>query len=111
MSKKDDRVYIKYIIESIENIEKFVKDVTYKDFSEDVMRYSAVIRMLEIIGEATVNISDELKIKYEEIPWRIMKDMRNFLIHQYFGVDLKTLWDTIENDLPDLKKNIMNIED
>ena len=111
MSKKDDRVYIKHIIESIENIEKFVKDVTYKDFSEDVMRYSAVIRMLEIIGEATVNISDELKIKYEEIPWRIMKDMRNFLIHQYFGVDLKTLWDTIENDLPDLKKNIMNIED
>jgi uncharacterized protein with HEPN domain len=75
------------------------------------MRYSAVIRMLEIIGEATVNISDELKIKYEEIPWIIIKDMRNFLIHQYFGVDLKTLRDTIENDLPDLKNNIMNIED
>ena len=109
MKKRDDLVYLYHILDSILLIEKFTSGLSLKDFIKDEMVSSATIRQLEIIGEASRNISNELKSKYSKIPWRIMRDMRNMLIHEYFGVDLIAVWDTIMNDLPKLKKEIMEI--
>ncbi len=104
-----DLIFIKHIVDAINNIESFVLNKSFDDFNKDLLLSSAVIRMFEIIGEASYNISENTKENHAYIPWRIMKDMRSFLIHQYFGVDNKTLWDTIKNDLPELKKEFYKL--
>ena len=109
MKKRDDIVYLYHILESIELIEQFVEGIDIGDFIDNKMIHSAVIRQLEIIGEASRLISDDLKNKYTAIPWRIMSDMRNVLIHEYFGVDLAAVWDTVKNDIPRLKHDINEI--
>ena len=68
-----------------------------------------VLRGLEIIGEATKNLSKELKAKHREVPWRDIAGMRNKLIHQYFGVNLELVWVTIKNKLPELKNQVLKI--
>lgn len=73
------------------------------------MRYSAVIREFEIIGEAVGKLSEELKSRYPEIPWQDVKDFRNLLAHEYFGVDLEIVWNTIRDDLPQLLDAVQNI--
>jgi len=109
MKKRDDTIYLYHIIESIKLIEQFIEGVSMDDFIKDKMVHSATIRQLEIIGEASRIISDDLKNKYTAIPWRIMSDMRNILIQEYFGVDLAAVWDTIKNDIPQLKHDIYEI--
>jgi len=74
------------------------------------MVIDAVVRNLEIIGEAAKNLSKETKSQYPEIPWREMADMRNKLIHEYFGVDLDIVWKTIKYRLPEVKKNLRKIK-
>jgi len=103
---KSDIVYLKHIIESIKKIEKYIKDIDFDTFSEYEMMLDAVVRGLEVIGEASNKISIEFRNKHEEIPWRAMKSMRNYLIHEYFGVDPKTVWDTCKEDLIIIKKLI-----
>lgn len=109
MKKRDDIVYLYHILESIELIEQFVEGIDIGDFIDNKMIHSAVIRQLEIIGEASKFVSDDLKNKYTAIPWRIMGDMRNVLIHEYFGVDLDAVWDTVKNDIPKLRQYINEI--
>ena len=109
MKKRDDIVYLYHIIESIELIEQFVEGIDIGDFIDNKMIHSAVIRQLEIIGEASKLVSDDLKNKYTAIPWKIMGDMRNILIHEYFGVDLAAVWDTVKNDIPKLKQDVNEI--
>lgn len=109
MKKRDDIVYLYHIIESIELIEQFVEGIDIGDFIDNKMIHSAVIRQLEIIGEASKLVSDDLKNKYTAIPWKIMGDMRNILIHEYFGVDLIAVWDTVKNDIPKLKQDVNEI--
>lgn len=109
MPGKKDIVYIYHIRDSIKKIEEFSKEKIYKEFSGDDLVLSAVIRKLEIIGEASKHVSDELKKNYPAIPWQTMTDMRNFLIHGYFGVDTKTIWDTITDDIPGLKKEVLKL--
>lgn len=104
--KESDLVYIKHILEAISKIEKYIGDVSYDEFSKNDMVVDAVVRELEIIGEASRNISQELKDKHPDLPWRESSGMRNFLIHEYFGVNAKTVWDTCRLDLPGLKKQI-----
>jgi uncharacterized protein with HEPN domain len=74
-----------------------------------VKKQYAVLRGLEIIGEATKNLSRELKTKHREIPWREIAGMRDKLIHEYFGVNLELVWVTIKNELPELKNQILKI--
>jgi len=83
-----DRAYLKHILEATSNIEKFVEGLTKEGFFENVEKQYAVLRGLEIIGEATKNLSRDLKAKYRGIPWREVAGMRDKLIHQYFGVNL-----------------------
>jgi len=110
MSKKrDDTLYIKDIIESITAIASYIKNIDYSHFINNRMLYSATIRELEIIGEAAGKISQETKKKYPNIDYRTIKDFRNILAHEYFGVDMQIVWDIITQKLPFLKDEILKI--
>jgi uncharacterized protein with HEPN domain len=106
---RDIRDYLNDIIDSIEDIWSFTKDMSYKDLESDKKTLYAVIRCLEIIGEAVKKIPKIVREKYPEVPWKEIGGMRNKLIHEYFGVDIETIWDTIHDDLSPLKKIIVRI--
>ena len=97
---KDDVVYLRHILEAIEKIESYVKGAAYESFSSNDMMIDAVVRELEIIGGASSNLSEEFRTEHADVPWRDAIDMRNFLIHEYFGVRTKVVWDTCREDLP-----------
>jgi len=100
MSERPQLLYCQDILESGSAIQSYVQGMTCDEFTQDRMRYSAVIREFEIIGEAVGKLSEELKGGYPEIPWQDIKDFRNLLVHEYFGVDLEIVWNTIRDDLP-----------
>ncbi len=102
--KKDNRIFLQHILECIDKIEEFTNKISENDFMKSVQIQDAVIRRLEIIGEAAKNLSSNFRQKHPHIPWNQMARMRDKLIHGYFGVDLMTVWEVIEEDLPDLKK-------
>jgi uncharacterized protein with HEPN domain len=106
---KSDKLYLTHINEAIETIEEYLSEVSYSRFKSSKMIIDAVVRELEIIGEASNNLSDDFREKYADVFWRQMKDMRNFLIHEYFGVNTKIVWDTCKNDLPVLKRFISTV--
>jgi len=101
---KNDKVYIEHILEAIQTIETYKKGLDFEAFLKNKMASDAIIRQLEIIGEAANNISEEFQKEYADIPWRKIIGIRNTLIHEYFGINKKVVWDTCENDLPELKK-------
>jgi len=106
---KKDEAYLRHILDAISDIEKFTKDVTKEGFFENKEKQYAVLRALEVIGEATKNLSKQSKAKYPDVPWRDAAGMRDKLIHGYFGVNLELVWETIKNELPGLKKRISRI--
>ncbi len=87
----------------MKKIEQFIKGIDYKSFCKDEKTYFAVIRAIEIIGEATKNIPETIRSNYPDIPWKEMAGMRDKLIHRYFGVDFKIVWETITEILPKIK--------
>ena len=89
---KKEKAYLQHILEAISDIEKFTENITKERFFENKEKQYAVLRALEIIGEATKNLSKELKAKYREIPWKDIAGMRDKLIHEYFGVNLNLVW-------------------
>lgn len=108
-----DKVYTDYIndiLMSIQEIAVFVKDMTFEQFEADRKTINAVIRSLEILGEASKKISEDIKAKYSDVPWRKMAGMRDKLIHEYSGVDLETVWETIQQDLPVVKGLVEKIK-
>ncbi|GAV22218.1 DUF86 domain-containing protein [Carboxydothermus pertinax] len=84
--------------------------MTYTEFIKDNKTIDAVVRNLEIIGEAANKIPNEITKHFPEIPWNAMRGIRNILIHEYFGINLEIIWETIQRDIPDLIKKIANIE-
>ena len=106
---KDPGFFIMHIIDSIGKIEDFTGNKTKDDFLEDVQLQDAVIRRIEIIGEASKNIPEEFKRNFQDVPWSEMARTRDKLIHGYFGVDLELTWDIVENDLPELKIRMVQI--
>jgi uncharacterized protein with HEPN domain len=94
------------ISDSLERIAEYVSGLDYNSWKKDRKTIDAVIRNLEIIGEAACHVPDEIQCQYPEMPWFQMKGMRNVLIHEYFGVDIEVLWKTIQEDLPTLKQKI-----
>jgi uncharacterized protein with HEPN domain len=105
---KDDRVYLWHIRDCIDRILDYTRDGR-DAFLGDTKTQDAVIRNLEIIGEAVKNISGELKNVYTDIPWQRIAGMRDRMIHEYFGVNLQIVWERVEQDVPDLKQKVQAI--
>ena len=100
---------IQDIVEAIENILNYTEDMTFEQFCVDRKTIDAVVRNLTIIGEAASNLPDDITTQYPDIPWREMRDMRNTIVHEYFGVDLKVVWKTANEHIPELKPMIQKV--
>lgn len=116
MSKQPEIItYLKHILDAIQVINEYTGEVSAEEFYNIKILQDGVIRQLEIIGEAVKNIPASLTNKYSEIPWKDIAGTRDKLIHDYFSVDLETVWLTVQQDLPELQeaihKMINNIED
>lgn len=109
MSERDSRLYLSDILDSGGAIQEFVKGLSFEEFCNDRKTYSAVIREFEIIGEAVGKLTDELQREYPDVEWQDIKDFRNLLIHEYFGVDLEIVWKIIQDDLPVLMDAVREI--
>jgi uncharacterized protein with HEPN domain len=107
--KRDYDDYLRDIVDAAEKLEAFVDDVSYSDFIENDEKQFAVIRALEIIGEAARYIPTSFRAKHDDIPWKEMVGMRDKLIHGYFGVSLTRVWETVENDIPTLANQVRQI--
>lgn len=106
---KDDMVYLNHIMDAISRIEEYVYGLTHDDFIENYLIQDGVIRQIQVMGEATKKISDNTRGKYPDIPWKDIAGMRDKLIHDYFGIDLDAVWDTVEKDIPVLKDEIQAV--
>ncbi len=107
--RKDDLVFLRHMLDAINLIEEYLRDRDYDEFRNNRMLQDAVIREIEIIGEATKNLSTGFRNKHSNIPWRQIAGMRDKLIHAYFGVDIEAVWDTIMKDIPSLKEKLQKI--
>lgn len=103
---KDDKLYLGHINDAVETIDKYLGETDYQQFCENKMMVDAVVRQLEIIGEATNNLSRDFRSTHPEVPFRDIIDMRNVLIHDYAGVNTMIVWETCKIDLPPLKKAV-----
>ncbi len=101
--KREIGDYIEDIIQAMNAAEEFIRGMDYNEFIKDTKTIYAVIRAMEIIGEAAKNIPEEIREKYPEIPWRQMSGMRDKVINEYFGVRLERVWEVIKKDIPNLK--------
>lgn len=95
--------YLDDIRNAIAEVEEFTRDMTFEAFAADKKTVNAVIRSLEVLGEATKGIPETFRRKHPDIPWSKMAGMRDVLIHDYMGVDLKTVWNVAKERLPELK--------
>lgn len=109
MNEKD-KIRIRHILDAIAEIEEYTQGFTEEKFIEHRLVRNATVRQFEIIGEAANAISTECTNNYPEIPWRILVDFRNVLIHQYFGVNFKQVFKVTQEDLPELKMNLLQIK-
>ena len=109
-SNRDYKLYIMDIVTECKNIRKFVEDISYEEFTENIEKVYAVAKAFENIGEAVKNIPKEITNKYPNIPWSEIDKMRDVLTHHYFGVDDKILWDTLDEDFDEFEKVINEIK-
>ena len=108
--KRDESFFLGDIIESIEAIEEFSKGLTKEELMSNRLKRDAIVRNVEIIGEAVKNISKNIKEKYPKVECRKIAGIRDVMIHAYFGIDMEKVWNVIKEDLPKLKKQIQNIK-
>jgi uncharacterized protein with HEPN domain len=101
--RREIKDYINDIVDSMNKAINFIKGMTYEQFIQDDKTIFAVVRALEIIGEAVKKIPDEIRAKYPEIPWKGMAGMRNKITHEYFGVNLRHVWETVKERIPEIK--------
>jgi len=101
-------LYLADIVEAIGKASAYLEGVTREDFGDDEMRQDAVIRQLMVIGEAASAVSDDLRANSPAIPWRLIRGMRNTLVHEYFGVDLDIVYNVATRDAPDLAQAVLD---
>ena len=107
--KRDYLLFIEDIIDSIEKIEQFVGDMDFGEFLEDEKTSTAVIKKLEIIGEASKNIPENIRDTYNELPWSDMARMRDKTAHSYFGINYEIIWKVVKGRLPEIKSVIQKM--
>jgi len=107
--KKEPEIFINHILESIREIENYTRNMSAAEFLKTTLVQDASMRRLEIIGEAVKKIPAETRAAAKKIPWKQIAGLRDILIHEYFGVDLKLVWKVIQKDIPELKKNMINL--
>jgi uncharacterized protein with HEPN domain len=107
--KRDYILFLVDILSAIEKIERYTKDLTFEGFRKNDMAADAIVRNFEIIGEAAKNVPERVKRKYPFVEWKEAIGFRNVLIHDYFGIDLEAVWDTVRKNIPSLKINIMKV--
>ena len=110
MKQRDPRLFIEDILLSISAIERYVSDLSKEEFAEQDLIQDAVVRRLEIIGEAARQLPTELRDLYPDIPWRRIAGLRNRLTHEYFGIVVDRVWNVVQDDLPTLKTKIEDIQ-
>ena len=108
-STASDIVRLRHILEAIEEIETYLRDVAFDEFLNTRMMQFACIKQLEIIGEAANRLSNGLQKENSDVDWAEIIGMRNLLVHDYFGIDLQIIWEIIHLDIPDFKDKIMRI--
>ena len=106
---RDYRDYVQDILDSINEIESFIEEMTFEEFEKDKKTINAVTRSVEVAGEATKKIPKNIRDKYPVIPWKKMSGMRDKLIHEYFGIDIEILWKVAKDEIPPLKTTIKSI--
>lgn len=109
MSRRDPGLLLEDIADAIEKIERYIDGLTVDTFKTDSKTVDAVVRNLEIIGEAVSKIPPTFKKTYGEVPWQQIAGLRNRIVHEYFGLDLEMIWYIITSDLPELKERIREI--
>ena len=107
--KFGDKVRLNHILEAIIEIESYLNDADFETFMENSMMRFACIKQMEIIGEASNHISEEVKNRFSDIEWSQIVGMRNVFVHEYFGVDTRLVWQIIKNDLPEFKSKVISI--
>ncbi|WP_028325390.1 HepT-like ribonuclease domain-containing protein [Desulfatirhabdium butyrativorans] len=108
--QRNMQLFLNDIYDSIQAIESFIEGMTLEEFSKDRKSFSATIRELEVIGEAVTNIPDKIKQRYPHILWQEIKSFRNKIVHEYFGIDIRMVWDVVKNELPLLKEQIFQVQ-
>ena len=109
MKKREYKDYLHDILDAVNDAESFLEGMDFEQFAKDRKTLNAVVRSLEIIGEASKNLPTSMREKYGMVPWKKMIGMRDKVIHGYFGVDTKTLWSTVKDDLPPLRQLVQKI--
>ncbi|MGB2842093.1 MAG: DUF86 domain-containing protein [Halobacteriota archaeon] len=107
--RRDYILFVEDILTCIEKIERYTSNISFEEFCGNDMAVDAVIRNFEIIGEAVKTIPEEIKKNYADVEWKEAAGFRDVLIHDYFGIDLEAVWDTVRNNIPSFKKQIVNV--
>ena len=106
---RDYNLYIEDMLTSMQRIEEYIGEMGFREFKMNYLVVDAIIRNFEIIGEASKNITPEIKDKYPEIPWKKMYGLRNLIAHEYFGIDYEMIWEISKKNLPQNSIDIKNI--
>ncbi len=106
---KGDKLYLRHILDAISRIESYVEGLDFVAFADDPLRQDGVVRQLGIVGEAVKRLSTELRKVNPQVPWRDITGMRDRLIHDYIGVNVESVWKTVQVDLPELQRAVSSI--
>ena len=107
--KRDTVFYLDDMVENMDDAVNFIGAITYDDFIKDKKTVNAVVRSIEIIGEAAKHVPAEIREKNPSIPWKNMAGMRDKCIHDYIGVDHETIWYAVKDDIPDIRRKIADL--
>ena len=104
-----DRGRIEHMLTAIENVEEFTRGILEKDFVNSKLLFFAVVKNIEIVGEATYMLTKEFKESHQSIPWLVIEKMRHVLVHGYYTILPEKVWETVQEDLPVLKKQLTDL--